>query len=177
MIEKQEYIDWFWRENAVSCQEKVPKNVTLLFHREPIIMKDNGQKGFSLIELLLVVAVLGIVAALAVPALQRASRAAENGSAFSTLRTISSAQVNFYSQNGRFARATELNNQMNGAMGANSGNDVIRGKFVISMTPPVPTNLELKDSYTINAIRNVPSEAITYHYRLYSSGEIGQIAP
>ncbi len=44
-----------------------------------------NESGFSLIELLLVVAVIGIIATLAVPALQKATRAAENGNTFATM--------------------------------------------------------------------------------------------
>lgn len=158
-------------------KKKCQKMSLCFITREPIIMKDNGQKGFSLLELLLVTAVLGILAALAVPALQRAARAAENGSTFSSLRSISSAQMNFYSQKGRFARVTELNNQMGGSIGTNSGNDVNRGKFVMSMVPPTPTDAELKDSYYIKAVRNVSGESVIYHYELNQLGRIVQISP
>jgi general secretion pathway protein G len=50
--------------------------------------KLSNEKGFSLIELLLVVVIIGIVAALAVPALQKGIRSAENGTTFATMRTI-----------------------------------------------------------------------------------------
>ena len=138
---------------------------------------NKNQSGFSLIELLIVVVIVGILAAVAVPALQKATRAAENGATFSTLRTIASAQVNFYSQNNRFARVTELNNLSGSSIGTNSGNDVTRGRFVISMIPATPTNPELKDSYTINAVRNVAGESVTYRYELTQSGDIRQISP
>lgn len=51
------------------------------------------QKGFSLIELLLVVAVILIIAAIAVPNLQRARIAANEASAVSSIRTINTAEV------------------------------------------------------------------------------------
>ena len=139
-------------------------------------MKKN-ERGFSLIELMIVVVIVGILAAVAVPALQKATRAAENGATFSTLRTIASSQVNFYSQNNRFGRVTEINNLSGSSIGTNSGNDVNRGKFVISMVPATPTNIELKESYTINAVRNVPGESVTYRYELTQGGDIRQISP
>ena len=133
--------------------------------------------GFSLIELLIVVVVIGIIASLAVPALQKGVRAAENGNTFASMRTISSTQVNFYSQNGRFGRLAEVNNILSNSIGTPSGNDVTRGKFTISMVPAVPTDTQLKDGYTITATRNVTGEGVVYQYQLTQTGEIQQILP
>jgi type IV pilus assembly protein PilA len=58
------------------------------------------EKGFSLIELLIVVAIILIIAAIAIPNLLRARIAANQSSAVGSLRTISTAEQNFASTYG-----------------------------------------------------------------------------
>jgi prepilin-type N-terminal cleavage/methylation domain-containing protein len=60
-------------------------------------MKLANEKGFSLVELLIVVVVIGILAAIAIPNLLATRRAANEASVLSALRTIHSCEVTYFS--------------------------------------------------------------------------------
>jgi type IV pilus assembly protein PilA len=62
-------------------------------------MKKNN-KGFSLLELLIVVAIILIIATIAIPSLLRSRQAANESAAVANLRTINTAEVTYLSSSG-----------------------------------------------------------------------------
>jgi prepilin-type N-terminal cleavage/methylation domain-containing protein len=74
-------------------------------------MKDqHKQRGFSLIELLIVVAIIGIIAAIVIVYIIQAKQAAKGASAVSSMRLIHSSETSFRASKGRFGNLTELGN-------------------------------------------------------------------
>src|SRR3954468_18580241 len=75
------------------------------------------QKGFSLIELLIVVAIILIIAAIAIPNLLRARMAANEASAVASVRTVNTAEITYNSTYPTVGFAPALTN-LGGAVGA-----------------------------------------------------------
>src|SRR3954467_10441333 len=108
------------------------------------------QKGFSLIELLIVVAIILIIAAIAIPNLLRARMAANESSAVASVRTVTTGEVTYQTAYPTVGYAPALVN-LGGALGAacvpssttsclidavlaNNGNPVNSGKSGYSFT-------------------------------------------
>ena len=135
------------------------------------------EKGYSLVELLLVAVIIMIISAMAIPYLMKAVGAAENSSVFASLKTFSASQVSYYTANGRYARLDELNAAENGRLGTTVGSDVVRGIYTFTMTPAAPTNLQLRDNFTIVASKSSNYDRTPYIISLDASGQITQIFP
>ena len=73
-------------------------------------MKFKGMKqaGFSLVELMVVVGIIGILAAIAVPKLQRFTAKAKQSEAKSTLRSLDTLQQAYYAENSIYGNATAI---------------------------------------------------------------------
>ena len=67
------------------------------------------RRGFSLIELLIVIAIILIIITIALPRFSSAQRYAKETSAIGAIRTIHTVEVQYYSQYGKYATSlTEL---------------------------------------------------------------------
>ena len=141
-------------------------------------MKSKKEHGFSLVELLMVVVIVGILAAIAVPALTKGVRAAENGAAIAAMRVISSTEARYYSTRGRFGTLDEINADLSQNLGQSIGvNQVVKSHFLYEMVPATPTNAELKDTYTVTATRYGTGDTTIYKFSVDHTGFITQVLP
>src|SRR5688572_870294 len=68
---------------------------------EPLQKKQRNQRGFSLIELMIVIAIIGILIAVGVTGYKAAMRAANEAAAVKTLRTIAEQQMLYFNAHQR----------------------------------------------------------------------------
>ena len=71
----------------------------------------NGEEGFTLIELMVVVLIIGILMAIAIPTFLGAQKSAQDRSAQSDLRNLLTSEVSYYTQNQYYADPTDLATQ------------------------------------------------------------------
>jgi prepilin-type N-terminal cleavage/methylation domain-containing protein len=118
----------------------------------------NHQEGFSLIELLVVVAVILIIAAIAIPNLLRARASANEASAVSSIRIMSTACLTYNSTYGQFPALQANMGPTNGATPSSSEADLldsslgtanaVKSGYAVVYVAGTSTPIS---SYTINA--------------------------
>ena len=118
----------------------------------------NNNKGFSLLELLIVVAIILIIATIAIPSLLRSRQAANESAAVANVRTINTAQVTYLSS------AAGAYGDMTGLISTKLVDDTFTGTkagyiYAVNLaTPP--------QDYTVTAN---PASANTGRYGYYST--------
>jgi type IV pilus assembly protein PilA len=120
-------------------------------------MKTNRQKGFSLIELLIVVAIILIIAAIAIPNLLRAKIAANEASAVSSLRTMNTADITYSSTYGNYAPNLSDMGPSNGAVPSSTDADLLD----IVLAPSGGTTTSSKSGYQFTYTNGAGTYTIT----------------
>jgi type IV pilus assembly protein PilA len=103
-----------------------------------------NQKGFSLIELLIVVAIILIIAAIAIPNLLRARISANEASAVASMRTMNTASITYNSSYGTYATALSNLGPSNGATPTSTDADLLDQV----LAPGGGVNVSSKSGYT-----------------------------
>ena len=79
--------------------------------------RNRRRRGFTLIELMIVIAIILIIAAIAVPKMNNQMMAAHEMAAIRQITTIHQAETQYYSQFGKYAALAELGPPASGAAG------------------------------------------------------------
>ncbi len=133
----------------------------------------DSQKGFSLVEMLMVVVIVGVLASIGVPSMLKAREAAQRGATIGTLRTMHTDQLMYYSQNRRYARLNELNATFKQSFGTTVGSRLYKSSYMYLMSPS-PTLNSLKTGYQIVVYR-VDTRFFYPSFFMNQSGEIQTI--
>ena len=133
------------------------------------------QKGFSLIELLIVVAIILIIAAIAIPNLLRSKIAANQASAVGSLRTLNTSCIAFSTSYGTFPAALTNLGPVNGGTASSTSADLIDSVLSAGTKSGytfVYTAGNANQSYTITA---TPITAATTGQNMYFTDQSGVI--
>jgi prepilin-type N-terminal cleavage/methylation domain-containing protein len=126
---------------------------------EPLQKKQRNERGFSLIELMIVIAIIGILIAVGVTGYKAAMRAANEAAAVKTLRTIAEQQMLYFNahQRSTFGSFEEMRKENLLDSRFDGATPVVDG-YVYTMKI-IPKSTSAQPGYSINADPQVASGA------------------
>ncbi len=107
-------------------------------------------QGFSLLDLVIAMAIMGILASIAVPSFNQNVRKARRSDALQTLLEISQQQERFFFRNNRYSCDLQAAGELN-----RGTTQSLEGHYTISMTPVVASPCPNATTYTITAVAAV----------------------
>jgi prepilin-type N-terminal cleavage/methylation domain-containing protein len=137
------------------------------------------QKGFSLIELLIVVAIILIIAAIAIPNLLRSRIAANEASAVGSIRSINTSQVTYSSTypDAGFAPALVNLGPISGTSPTSAAAGLLDGVLGCASQPCAKSGYKFNvaggnTTYTVNAAPSTPGQTGQRYFYSDASGVI-----
>lgn len=103
----------------------------------------NRKQGFTLVEIMIVVMIIGLLAAIALPGFARARQASQQNACINNLRQIASAKDQW---------AIDTNQRNDAEPDADAINPYIRGEIATSVYCPQDSDRAFASSYEINAL-------------------------